>query len=93
MEFLVCPTLLLLATFECNAVYQVGALAGNGMLACVLDRCCSTFEGIFKQGTELTLRVGVNSPQGFGGTVMDLDLWGVRYTLVVPSVRELLLVM
>ena len=42
--------ILLFAGFACNAVDQVGTLAGDVMLTRVLaiDRCCSTFGGISK---------------------------------------------
>ena len=35
--------ILFFAGFACDAVYQVRALAGNVMLASVLDGCCSAF--------------------------------------------------
>ena len=40
--------ILFFVSFSCDAVYQVRALTGNGMLARVLDRWCSTFEGVSK---------------------------------------------
>ena len=45
-NFVCLSYILLFASFACNAVNQVGALAANVMLACVLDGCCSTFEGV-----------------------------------------------
>ena len=80
--------------FACNAVEEVRALAANVVLASVLDRRGHAFESISKWRTkDAFLELLHFLLRGLKGKVMELDLCSKRPTLVVISVRQLLLLM